>query len=71
MKPILDHIRKTFSGDERFMMTQASYRVEHYTPGRSFAPENPDLWDRSDFPHSSIQQCFWACYLLDYESVFL
>ena len=32
MKPWLDHIKTHFSGDERFMMTQAYYRIEHYTP---------------------------------------
>ncbi len=32
MKPVLDHIRKNFSGDERFMMIQAYYRVAHYSP---------------------------------------
>lgn len=32
MKPYLDHIRKSFSGDERFMIQQAYYRTEHYSP---------------------------------------
>lgn len=32
MKPMLDHIRKTFFGDERFMMQTAYYRIEHYSP---------------------------------------
>ena len=32
MKPWLDHIKKTFKGDERFMMQQAYYRLENYKP---------------------------------------
>jgi len=32
MKPWLDHIKKTFKGDERFMMTQAYYREQNYKP---------------------------------------
>lgn len=32
MKPWLDHIRKNFFGDERFMMQSAYYRIEHYNP---------------------------------------
>jgi len=32
MKPVLDHFKKTFSGDERMMMTQTYYRQNHYSP---------------------------------------
>lgn len=32
MRPWLDHIKKTFSGDERFMMMQAYYRISGYSP---------------------------------------
>lgn len=32
MKPVLEHIRKKFSGDERFMIQSAYYRMEHYSP---------------------------------------
>ena len=32
MKPWIDHIRKHFSGDERFMIQSAYYRIEHYSP---------------------------------------
>lgn len=32
MKPRLEHIRKFFSGDERFMIEQAYYREQHYSP---------------------------------------
>lgn len=32
MRPMLDHIRRHFSGDERFMMQSAYYRVERYNP---------------------------------------
>jgi len=32
MKPWLDHIKRTFKGDERFMMTQAYYKEQHYKP---------------------------------------
>lgn len=32
MKPDLDHIKEAFSGDERYMMTQAFYRQNHYSP---------------------------------------
>lgn len=32
MKPWLDHIRKTFRGDERFMMQQAYYKLCDYKP---------------------------------------
>lgn len=32
MKPWLEHIKKTFKGDERFMMQQAYYRIEDYKP---------------------------------------
>ena len=32
MKKGVEHIKKTFKGDERFMMLQAYYRVEHYKP---------------------------------------
>ncbi len=30
MKPWLDHIKKTFKGDERYMMTTAYYRTQNY-----------------------------------------
>ena len=30
MKPWLDHIKKTFKGDERYMMTTAYYRMQNY-----------------------------------------
>ncbi|MBP9988261.1 MAG: membrane protein insertase YidC, partial [Ruminococcus sp.] len=32
MKPWLDHIKKTFKGDERFMMQQNYYRICNYKP---------------------------------------
>ena len=32
MKDGLDRIKKTFSGDERYMMTQTFYRQHHYSP---------------------------------------
>ena len=32
MEPYVKHIRKTFSGDERFMMLQAYYNQAHYKP---------------------------------------
>lgn len=32
MRPWLDHIKQAFHGDERFMMTQAYYRVCGYSP---------------------------------------
>ncbi len=32
LKPGLDRIKKTFSGDERYMMTAAYYQENHYTP---------------------------------------
>ena len=32
MKPRLDHIKKVFTGDERFMMIQTFYRQNHYKP---------------------------------------
>lgn len=32
MKPWLDHIKKTFKGDERFMMQQAYYKLSDYKP---------------------------------------
>ena len=32
MKPWISHIRKHFSGDERFMIQSAYYRIEHYNP---------------------------------------
>lgn len=32
MKPWLEHIKKTFKGDERFMMQQAYYRIADYKP---------------------------------------
>lgn len=32
MKPWLDHIKKTFKGDERFMMQQAYYKLCDYKP---------------------------------------
>ncbi len=32
MKPGMDHIRKTFKGDERMMLQMAYYKVEHYSP---------------------------------------
>lgn len=32
MKSGIDHIKKTFSGDEQYMMLAAYYRVEHYNP---------------------------------------
>ena len=32
MKPGMDHIKKTFSGDERFMILQTFYRQNHYKP---------------------------------------
>ncbi|MBO4547046.1 MAG: YidC/Oxa1 family membrane protein insertase, partial [Treponema sp.] len=32
MKAGLEHIKKAFNGDERYMMTQAFYRENHYSP---------------------------------------
>ena len=32
MKPVLDHIRASFKGDERFMIQQAYYRLTNYKP---------------------------------------
>ena len=32
MRPWIDHIKKTFSGDERFMMLQEYYRQNDYKP---------------------------------------
>ncbi len=32
MAPFIEHIKKTFNGDERYMMTQAFYRENHYKP---------------------------------------
>lgn len=32
MRPWLTHIRKSFSGDERFMIQSAYYRIVHYNP---------------------------------------
>lgn len=32
MKPVVDHIKKTFKGDERFMVLNAYYRLEGYNP---------------------------------------
>ncbi|MCR5209122.1 MAG: membrane protein insertase YidC [Lachnospiraceae bacterium] len=32
MKPWLSHIREFFTGDERFMIEQAYYREQHYSP---------------------------------------
>lgn len=32
MEPAIAHIKKTFRGDERFMMTQTYYRQMHYKP---------------------------------------
>ena len=35
MKTWIDHINAHFSGDERVMMTQAYYRLQHYHPARA------------------------------------
>lgn len=32
LKPFVTHIKKTFKGDERFMMLQTCYRQNHYKP---------------------------------------
>ncbi len=32
MKPVLNHIKQVFSGDERYMMTSAYYRQNNYSP---------------------------------------
>ncbi|MBQ1738784.1 MAG: YidC/Oxa1 family membrane protein insertase, partial [Clostridiales bacterium] len=32
MAPWIKHIKKTFKGDERFMMLQEYYRINHYKP---------------------------------------
>ena len=32
MRPYADHIKKTFRGDERFMLLQTCYRQHHYKP---------------------------------------
>ena len=36
MRPWIDHIKKTFKGDERFMMLQAYYRQNDYKPTHAF-----------------------------------
>lgn len=36
MRPWIDHIKKTFSGDERFMMLQEYYRQNNYKPTDAF-----------------------------------
>ena len=36
MRPWIDHIKKTFSGDERFMMLQEYYRQNNYKPTHAF-----------------------------------
>lgn len=36
MRPWIDHIKKTFKGDERFMMLQAYYRQNNYKPTHAF-----------------------------------
>ena len=37
MKHWVDHIKKTFTGDERYMMLQTYYRQNNYKP--TYAPE--------------------------------
>ena len=32
MAPMIKHIKKTFKGDERFLMLQEYYRINHYKP---------------------------------------
>ena len=32
MKPVLERIKSVFSGDERYMMTTAYYKEQHYHP---------------------------------------
>ncbi|MBQ7529091.1 membrane protein insertase YidC, partial [bacterium] len=41
MQPYLDHIRKNFSGDERFMMQSTYYRIEHYNPINALKEAGP------------------------------
>lgn len=36
MRPWIDHIKKTFKGDERFMMLQTYYRQNNYKPTQAF-----------------------------------
>ena len=36
MRPWIDHIKKTFKGDERFMMLQTYYRQNNYKPTHAF-----------------------------------
>ena len=42
MSPYIKHIKKIFYGDEQFMMLQAFYRIEHYSP-LSFLKESVPL----------------------------
>lgn len=37
LKPAIDHIKKTFSGNERMMMLQTFYRQNHYSPFSVFS----------------------------------
>ena len=41
MKKWTDHIRKTFHGDERFMMLSEYYRIEGYSPFSTFKGSSP------------------------------
>ena len=41
MKPWLNHIHRQFSGDERFLIQQAYYKIEHYTPLNALKEAGP------------------------------
>lgn len=43
MKPWVEHIRRNFSGDERFMMQSAYYKIEHYNPISALKEAGPLL----------------------------
>ena len=43
MKPYVDHIKKTFKGDERFMLLQTCYRQHNYKPTDSLKGITPLL----------------------------
>lgn len=43
LKPFVSHIKKTFKGDERFMMLQTCYRQNHYKPTDAIKGVSPLL----------------------------
>lgn len=43
MKPWIDHIQRQFSGDERFMILSAYYKIEHYSPASTLKEAGPLL----------------------------